>query len=251
MYWPCPAERGVPMPRFRQRALVAAAMVAIASVASVGSGAGSVAAKAPPPSRLRGQLHRVHGHRQQRRPGRPQQEGHCPTSTTPSRRNAGLYAWGMATEPDGSILTGDYWNYRIVHYEDDQTATSAPTAASPYVFSQTTLGFGADTTQAPFGICVDNSGGPLEGYVYETEGSLYDVNQYSSERQLGDQLGDHRRREPGALPVPLRVHRGPQRLRLHLQPMGHAQQGPAGRGHPRSVALRGDRLRRLHHHGEP
>jgi tripartite motif-containing protein 71 len=86
--------------------------------------------------------------------------------------NAALYGWGDATEPDGSILVGDYWNNRIVHYNDDGTE------ATPFVFTQSKVGFGTDTNQAPFGICVDNSGGPFQGYVYMTEGSLYNVVQY-------------------------------------------------------------------------
>jgi len=86
--------------------------------------------------------------------------------------NAALYGWGDATEPDGSMLVGDYWNNRIVHYNADGTQ------ATPFVFTQSTVGFGTDTNQAPFGICVDNSGGPFQGYVYMTEGSLYNVVQY-------------------------------------------------------------------------
>src|SRR5438132_1164295 len=30
--------------------------------------------------------------------------------------HAGLYAWGAATMPDGSVIVGDYWNHRVVHY---------------------------------------------------------------------------------------------------------------------------------------
>lgn len=86
--------------------------------------------------------------------------------------NAALYGWGDATELDGSILVGDYWNNRIVHYNADGTE------ASPFVFSKSTFGFGTNTNQAPFGICVDNSNGPLRGDVYMTEGSLYNVIQY-------------------------------------------------------------------------
>ena len=77
---------------------------------------------------------------------------------------AGLYAWGMATEPDGSILVGDYWNYRIVHYEADGSQ------ATPFDVTNSTVGFGPNTNQAPFGICVDTSGGPFQGDVYMTEG---------------------------------------------------------------------------------
>jgi streptogramin lyase len=85
---------------------------------------------------------------------------------------AEVYPWGMATEPDGSILVGDYWNFRIVHFNANGTE------ASPFVFTKSKQGFGNDTNQEPFGICVDNSGGPFQGYVYMTEGSLYNVVQY-------------------------------------------------------------------------
>jgi sugar lactone lactonase YvrE len=153
----------------------------LAIVATVGGGAGLVAAKAPPPTGCLGATSAGPGCIATgnnvgliglSKKGKPNINDPIPAA-------AGLYAWGMATAPDGSILTGDYWNYRIVHFEDDETATTAPSEASPYVLSQTTQGFGANTTQAPFGICVDNSGGPFEGYVYETEGSLFDVIQYS------------------------------------------------------------------------
>ena len=86
--------------------------------------------------------------------------------------NAALYGWGDATLPDGSVLVGDYWNNRIVHYNADGTE------ATPFVFSKSTFGFGTNTNQAPFGICVDNSHGPFQGDVYMTEGSLYNVIQY-------------------------------------------------------------------------
>ena len=33
--------------------------------------------------------------------------------------HAGVYAWGMATAKDGSILVGDYWNYSIRRYSTD------------------------------------------------------------------------------------------------------------------------------------
>lgn len=85
---------------------------------------------------------------------------------------AGVYPWGMAEEPDGSMLVGDYWNFRIVHYNANGTA------ATPFVFTKSKQGFGNDTNQEPFGVCVDNSGGPFQGYVYMTEGSLYNVVQY-------------------------------------------------------------------------
>src|SRR5258708_3145527 len=55
--------------------------------------------------------------------------------------HAGLYGWGVTTLLDGSILIGDYWNLRVLHYASDGTplgswiSTTAPKAAqvfSPY-----------------------------------------------------------------------------------------------------------------------
>jgi tripartite motif-containing protein 71 len=65
-----------------------------------------------------------------------------------SSGHADLYGWGMATETDGSVLVGDYWNYRIVHYAKDGTflGTVVPRAA---------------THLAPYGIAVDPTNGDL------------------------------------------------------------------------------------------
>ena len=35
--------------------------------------------------------------------------------------HAGLYGWGAATMSDGSVLIGDYWNYRVQRYATDGT----------------------------------------------------------------------------------------------------------------------------------
>ena len=138
--------------------LVVAFLVALAFV--VGAGATAVPSSAPPPTGCKPTA--------------------CTAGTTvgltsqgkPTPAAAVLYGWGVATMPDGSILVGDYWNYRIVHYNANGTP------ATPFVFTKSKVGFGVNTNQAPFGICVDNSGGPFQGYVYMTEGSLYNVNQY-------------------------------------------------------------------------
>jgi DNA-binding beta-propeller fold protein YncE len=63
--------------------------------------------------------------------------------------HAGLYGWGAATMLDGSVLIGDYWNYRIVHYAKDGTllGTVIPPAA---------------THKDPYGIAVD----PTNGDIY-------------------------------------------------------------------------------------
>src|SRR5437763_1224257 len=65
-----------------------------------------------------------------------------------SAGHADLYGWGMATETDGSVLVGDYWNYRVVHYAKDGTflGTVVPRAA---------------THLAPYGIAVDPTNGDL------------------------------------------------------------------------------------------
>ena len=44
-----------------------------------------------------------------------------PIAVIGSPGHADLYGWGMATETDGSVLVGDYWNYRIVRYAKDGT----------------------------------------------------------------------------------------------------------------------------------
>lgn len=65
--------------------------------------------------------------------------------------HAGLYGWGAATMRDGSVLIGDYWNYRIQHYAKDGTllGTVVPRSSSiPHA--------------APYGIGVD----PVTGDVY-------------------------------------------------------------------------------------
>ena len=95
-----------------------------------------------------------------------------PTITVGGSATAQVYAWGAATMTDGSVLLGDYWNLRIVHY------AASGSQASPFVFAGK-AGFGAGTNQAPFGMCVDTSTGPNRGDVYMTEGSLYNVNMYS------------------------------------------------------------------------
>lgn len=66
--------------------------------------------------------------------------------------HAGLYAWGAATAPDGTILIGDYWNYAVRRYSTDgvllQTLSSR--------------GLADGQNSAPHGIAVD----PVDGSVY-------------------------------------------------------------------------------------
>src|SRR3989440_368866 len=71
-----------------------------------------------------------------------------PIAVIGSPGHADLYGWGMATETDGSVLVGDYWNYRIVRYAKAGTplGTVVPRAA---------------THLAPYGIAVDPTNGDL------------------------------------------------------------------------------------------
>ena len=94
-----------------------------------------------------------------------------PITTIGGSATAQVYAWGTATMPDGSILVGDYWNLRVVHYNANGTP------ATPFVFAGNP-GFGPGTNQSPFGMCVDLTHGAEAGDVYVTEGSLYNINMY-------------------------------------------------------------------------
>ena len=62
---------------------------------------------------------------------------------------AGLYGWGVATLADGSVLVGDYWNFRIQHYA--KTGALLGTIIPP-----------ASNHLAPYGIAVD----PNDGSIY-------------------------------------------------------------------------------------
>ncbi len=69
--------------------------------------------------------------------------------------HAQLYGWGAATMPDGSVIIGDYWNHRVVHYATDGTFLGAlfNDPAVPTVYS------------APYGLAVDpNSSSVYVGF---------------------------------------------------------------------------------------
>ena len=86
------------------------------------------------------------------------------TTVTPVRivggsGHAGLYGWGAATLNDGSVLIGDYWNFRIQRWNDDGTNRRTYTNR---VSTDATKGVGA-----PYDVAVDMSdiptSGPLQG----------------------------------------------------------------------------------------
>ena len=96
--------------------------------------------------------------------------GIFPSNWNQKPGHAQMYGWGAATMPDGSVLMGDYWNYRI------QKATFNPdgTVASinPNFIKNT--GFQPGQHQAPYGIGVD----PQDGYIYMADTDRYTVDMY-------------------------------------------------------------------------
>ncbi len=80
----------------------------------------------------------------------PIQLGTIPVS--PTNGHAGLYAWGAATMPDGSVIIGDYWNGRVVHYATDGTFLGV-------LFSLAAPGAPVTSNTAPYGLAVDQSSG--------------------------------------------------------------------------------------------
>jgi hypothetical protein len=64
--------------------------------------------------------------------------------------HAGLYGWGAATMSDGSVLLGDYWNYRVYHYATDGTLLDTPV-------TDANQGLNPTQHQSPYGIAVDPS----------------------------------------------------------------------------------------------
>src|SRR5580704_3391403 len=81
---------------------------------------------------------------------------------------AGLYGWGAATEPDGSVLIGDYWNFRIQHYAANGTLLG--TAVPP------------GGHEAPYGIAVDPNDGSI--YFGDVDHNPPDVQKYSAAGQF-------------------------------------------------------------------
>ena len=67
--------------------------------------------------------------------------------------HAGLYGWGATTLLDGSVLIGDYLNYRVAHYAKDGT---------PLPDFYNNPGFAANQMQIPYGMGTD----PNTGAVY-------------------------------------------------------------------------------------
>ncbi|MFZ2033909.1 MAG: NHL repeat-containing protein [Candidatus Dormiibacterota bacterium] len=82
----------------------------------------------------------------------PTQLGTVPAPFTSG--HAGLYAWGAATMPDGSVIVGDYWNHRVLHYDvnGNPIGSGAPNCNVPgCLFSMGS----AAVYGTPYGLAVD------------------------------------------------------------------------------------------------
>lgn len=91
--------------------------------------------------------------------------------------HAGLYGWGAATAPDGSVYISDYWNFRIQHFAKDGSllGTVVPKVTS-----------GPNAHAAPYGIGVD----PRNGDIYFGDvDSNATVDKYSASGQFLFQFG--------------------------------------------------------------
>ncbi len=132
----------------RRRSAVLAAVAALGVIA--GAGAPTLASGAPQPS--------------------PKKTTISPTfeRTIGGPGHAGLYAWGMATMRDGTILVGDYWNYRVLRYNPDGT----PVGTGVFINNS---GNGANQYYTPYGLGVD----PRNGDVYMADTDKYQIDVYN------------------------------------------------------------------------
>ncbi len=95
-----------------------------------------------------------------------------PLSTIGGPAHAGLYGWGAATQKDGSVLIGDYWNLRVTHYATNGTLLGPIIDTQPH---------------APYGLAVD----PTTGNVYVCEADVPQVNVYNSSGGFLYSFGPH------------------------------------------------------------
>jgi tripartite motif-containing protein 71 len=89
-------------------------------------------------------------------------------STKPG--HAQMYGWGAATMLDGSILIGDYWNYRIQRITLNPDG-SVNTVQPNFIGNQ---GFKPGQNQAPYGIAVD----PTDGNIFVADTDRYKIDVY-------------------------------------------------------------------------
>lgn len=92
--------------------------------------------------------------------------------------HAELYAWGMATAKDGSILVGDYWNYRVQRYSPSGQLLGTLINNS---------GNGATQYYTPYGLGVD----PRNGDIYMADTDRYTIDVYSAAGKFLRTWGGH------------------------------------------------------------
>jgi DNA-binding beta-propeller fold protein YncE len=100
----------------------------------------------------------------------PNKTGIFPSNWQQKPGHAQMYGWGAATLPNGDVLMGDYWNYRIQKATLNQDGSVA--SVNPTFISHP--GFQAGQHQAPYGIGVD----PQDGYIYFADTDRYTVDMY-------------------------------------------------------------------------
>lgn len=89
-----------------------------------------------------------------------------PVKTVGGPGHAALYGWGAATMLDGTILIGDYWNYRVLRFNADGT----PVGDGVFIDNR---GFGPTQHQAPYGMGIDPRNGDV--YLADTDRDTIDV----------------------------------------------------------------------------
>ena len=82
--------------------------------------------------------------------------------------HAGLYAWGMTTLRDGTVLVGDYWNYRVLRFNPDGT----PVGTGVFIKNN---GNGPTQYYTPYGLGQD----PNTGEIYMADTDKYQIDVYS------------------------------------------------------------------------
>ncbi|KAA3639015.1 MAG: 6-bladed beta-propeller, partial [Armatimonadetes bacterium] len=80
---------------------------------------------------------------------------------------AGVYAWGMATAPNGNLIVGDYWNYRTHEY----------TPEGVLVNTFGSRGDGPGENNAPHGVAVD----PTDGSIYVADLNNGEIDHFAAD----------------------------------------------------------------------
>ena len=91
-----------------------------------------------------------------------------PLRSVGSSGHAEMYGWGATTMLDGSVLIGDYWNFRVRHFAVDGTLLG------DFINNP---GFQPGQHQAPYGLAVD----PVTGDVYMADTDRYTVDKYAAD----------------------------------------------------------------------